>query len=163
MFPLLYDMVLTFESVSEIEECDYSNETHWAVLFCGAIYYALRGNFNCRDGGQENQNTTRKEIHKWTISKVTGLAAHAILAEEFTACVASAGFAISIKTNQKKLTGATQSQRVYLIIISFFSHSGTSSLREFLLLEYAASLMSNHRWELLLLAVADMTLTFLRS
>ena len=35
------------------------------------------------------------------MSKVAGLAAHAILGEEFTACEASAGFALSIKTNQK--------------------------------------------------------------
>ena len=69
-------------------------------------------------------------------------------------------FRALFKNQPNKLTGATQG---YIIIISFFSHSSTCSLREFLLLEYAASLMSNHRWELLLLAVADVTLTFLLS
>ena len=63
MFPLLYDMVLTFWHLNP-----------WAKLksvtiqmnplsstFCRALYYAARSNFNFRDGGQENQNTTRKE------------------------------------------------------------------------------------------------------
>ena len=50
---------------------------------------------------KKNKTHQEKEKNKWTISKVAGLAAHAILAEEFTACVASASFALSLKTNQK--------------------------------------------------------------
>ena len=41
-----WKVVLTFESVDEILKCDHSNERYWAVLSCGAIYYAVQGGFN---------------------------------------------------------------------------------------------------------------------
>ena len=46
LFIMLYKMVLTFESVDEILKCDHSNESYWAVLSCGAVYYAVRGGSN---------------------------------------------------------------------------------------------------------------------
>ena len=42
LFIMLYKVVLTFESVNEILKCDYSNESYWAVLSCGAVYYAVQ-------------------------------------------------------------------------------------------------------------------------
>ena len=33
--------ILTFVSVNEILKCYKSNESYWAVLFCGAVYYAV--------------------------------------------------------------------------------------------------------------------------
>ena len=42
LFIMLYKVVLTFESVDEILKCDYSNESYWAVLSCGAVYYAIQ-------------------------------------------------------------------------------------------------------------------------
>ena len=39
---MLYKVVLTFESVDEILKCDHSNESYWAVLSCGAVYYAVK-------------------------------------------------------------------------------------------------------------------------
>ena len=36
-------VALTFESVDEIQKCDYSNESYWAVLSCGTVYYAVSG------------------------------------------------------------------------------------------------------------------------
>ena len=39
-------MVLTFESVDEILWCDHSNESYWAVLSCGTVYYAVQGDSN---------------------------------------------------------------------------------------------------------------------
>ena len=36
-------MVLTFESVDEIVNSDYSDERYWAVLSCGAVCYSLKG------------------------------------------------------------------------------------------------------------------------
>ena len=39
-------VVLTFESVDEILKCDHSNESHWAVLSCGTIYYVVQGGSN---------------------------------------------------------------------------------------------------------------------
>ena len=35
-----------FESVDEILKCDHSNESYWAVLPCGAVYYAVQGGSN---------------------------------------------------------------------------------------------------------------------
>ena len=35
--------VQTFESMGEILKCDHSNESYWAVLSCGAVYYAVQG------------------------------------------------------------------------------------------------------------------------
>ena len=43
---MLYKVVLTFESVDEILKCDHSNESYWAVLSCGTVYYAVQGGFN---------------------------------------------------------------------------------------------------------------------
>ena len=43
LFTMLYKVVLPFESVDEILKCDHSNESHWAVLSCGVVYYAVPG------------------------------------------------------------------------------------------------------------------------
>ena len=41
LFIMLYSwVILTFESVDEILKCDHSDESYWAVLFCGTVYYA---------------------------------------------------------------------------------------------------------------------------
>ena len=41
---MLYNVVLTFESVDEILKCDHSKESYWAwVLSCGTVYYAAQG------------------------------------------------------------------------------------------------------------------------
>ena len=41
MFIKLFKVILTFESVDEILNCDQSNESYWAVLSCGTVYYAV--------------------------------------------------------------------------------------------------------------------------
>ena len=46
LFIMLYKTVLTFESVDEILECYHSNESYWAVLSCGTVYYAVQGGSN---------------------------------------------------------------------------------------------------------------------
>ena len=43
LFIMLYKVVLSFESEDEILKCDRSNESYWAVLSCGAVYYAVQG------------------------------------------------------------------------------------------------------------------------
>ena len=43
LFIALYKVVLTFESVQKILKGDRSNESYKAVLFCGAVYYAVQG------------------------------------------------------------------------------------------------------------------------
>ena len=45
-FMTLYKVVLTFESVDEILKCDQLNESYWAVLSCGTVYYAQQGGSN---------------------------------------------------------------------------------------------------------------------
>ena len=45
LFILLYEMVLTFESVDEILWCYHSNETSSAVLSRGTIYLVCSSNF----------------------------------------------------------------------------------------------------------------------
>ena len=46
LFIMLYKVVLTFEPVDEIMKCDYSNESYWAVLSSGTVYYAVQGGSN---------------------------------------------------------------------------------------------------------------------
>ena len=46
LFILLYKMVLTFESVDKILLCDHLNESYWAVLSCGTVYYAVQAGSN---------------------------------------------------------------------------------------------------------------------
>ena len=46
LFIMLHEVVITFKSVDEILRCDNSNESYWAVLSCGAVYYAARGGYN---------------------------------------------------------------------------------------------------------------------
>ena len=43
---MLYKVVLSFESVDEILKCEHSSESYWAVLSCGAVYYAVQGGSN---------------------------------------------------------------------------------------------------------------------
>ena len=43
LFIMLYKVVQTFESVDEILKYDHSNESYWAILFCGAVYYVVQG------------------------------------------------------------------------------------------------------------------------
>ena len=40
---MLYEVVLSFEPADEILWCDHSNESYWAVLSCGTVYYAVQG------------------------------------------------------------------------------------------------------------------------
>ena len=40
---MLYKVVLSFDYVDEILKCDHSNESYWAVLSFGAVYYAVEG------------------------------------------------------------------------------------------------------------------------
>ena len=42
LFIMLYKVVPTFESVDEILKCDHSNESYWAILFCGTVYYSVQ-------------------------------------------------------------------------------------------------------------------------
>ena len=42
LFIMLYEVVLTFESVDEILKSDHSNGSYWAVLSCGTVYYAVQ-------------------------------------------------------------------------------------------------------------------------
>ena len=47
LFIILYKMFPAFEFVShEILKCDHSNESYWALLPCGAVYYAVQGGLN---------------------------------------------------------------------------------------------------------------------
>ena len=46
LFIMLYKVVLTFESVDEILNCDHSNESYWEVFSGGTAYYAVQGGFN---------------------------------------------------------------------------------------------------------------------
>ena len=46
LFIMLYNVVLTFELVDEILKRDHSNESYWAVLSWGTIYYAVQGGSN---------------------------------------------------------------------------------------------------------------------
>ena len=43
LFIILSKVVLTCKSVDETLVCDHSNESYWAVLSCGTVYYAVRG------------------------------------------------------------------------------------------------------------------------
>ena len=49
LFIMLYKVALTVESVDEILNCDHSNESYWAELSCGAVYYAVQGGSNFSD------------------------------------------------------------------------------------------------------------------
>ena len=42
LFIMLYKVVLTFEFVDEILKCNHSNESYWAILSCGTVYYAVQ-------------------------------------------------------------------------------------------------------------------------
>ena len=46
LFIVLNKVALICESVDEILKCDRSNESNWAVLSCGAVYYTVQGDSN---------------------------------------------------------------------------------------------------------------------
>ena len=43
LYIMLYEVALSFESVDKIPKYDHSNESYWAVLSCGTVYYAVQG------------------------------------------------------------------------------------------------------------------------
>jgi len=47
LFIMLHKVVLTFESVDEIQKCNHSDESYRAVLSCVAVYYAVQDGSNC--------------------------------------------------------------------------------------------------------------------
>ena len=51
LYIMLYKVVLTFETVNEILKCGHSDESYWAVLSCGAVYYAVQSGSNFWVGG----------------------------------------------------------------------------------------------------------------
>ena len=46
LFTILNKVVLTFESMDEILNCDHSNERFWAVPSCDTVYYSEQGGPN---------------------------------------------------------------------------------------------------------------------
>ena len=52
LFIMLYKVVLTSESADEILWCDHSNESYRTVLFSDTVYYAVQGDSNFLDCGQ---------------------------------------------------------------------------------------------------------------
>jgi len=49
LFIMLYNVVLTFESVNEILTCDHSNKRYGAVLSCDVVFYAAQLTFESAD------------------------------------------------------------------------------------------------------------------
>ena len=43
---MLCNVVLTFESVNELLKCEHSNESYWAVLSFGNVYYTVQDGSN---------------------------------------------------------------------------------------------------------------------
>ena len=43
LFITLYKVVVTFKSVDDTLVCDHSNESYWAELSCGTVYYPVKG------------------------------------------------------------------------------------------------------------------------
>ena len=46
LFIFPYKMVLTLKSVNETLVCDHSNESYWAGLSCGTVYFAVQDGSN---------------------------------------------------------------------------------------------------------------------
>ena len=46
LFIMPYKVLLTFEAMDETLKCYHSNESYWAVLSCGTVYYAVEGGSN---------------------------------------------------------------------------------------------------------------------
>ena len=46
LFIMLYKVVQAFKSMDEVLKCDCSNESYWAQLSCGTVYYVLQGGSN---------------------------------------------------------------------------------------------------------------------
>ena len=46
LFIMLYKVDLPLKSVDETLVYDYSNESYWAVLSCGTIYYVVQSGSN---------------------------------------------------------------------------------------------------------------------
>ena len=60
---MLYKVVLTFKSADETLACDHSNESYWAVLSCGTIYYAVQGGSNVLSLDETLVWDHSKELH----------------------------------------------------------------------------------------------------
>ena len=70
---MLYKVVLTFESEDEIPKCDHWNESYWAVLSCGTVYYAVQGGSNfyvCDRSGESCYRSIYLFIYNQYLDKV---------------------------------------------------------------------------------------------
>ena len=59
LFITLYKVVLTLASVDKILNCEHSNKSYWAVLSCGAVYYAVQGSNACVCGWKPKVRTIK--------------------------------------------------------------------------------------------------------
>ena len=66
LFIKLYKVVLTFESMGEILKFDQSNESYWAILSCGAVYYPVQGASNL-ESVDEILKCGHANKHYWTV------------------------------------------------------------------------------------------------
>ena len=66
LFFMLYKVVLTFESVDELQKCDHSNESFVAILFFSAVYYALQhGSNHSSDHSCKNLSSSIFPSRRW--------------------------------------------------------------------------------------------------
>ena len=108
LFIMLYKVVLTILYVNEILWCDHSNESYWAVLSCGTVYYAVQGGSNFWN---ENQMKATEQyfllvlvIMLWSVSNMTS----------YWVTISSCGF--------QKNWGYCQ--RIMLIVVVFVPEKG---------------------------------------
>ena len=66
LFIMLYKVVLTILYVNEILWCDHSNESYWAVLSCGTVYYAVYGGSSNNDKKKNDPCLISKSCHHTT-------------------------------------------------------------------------------------------------
>jgi len=59
-------------SVDEALVCDHSNESYWAVLSCGTVYYAVQGGsiFKSVDETLVCDNSIEQDFHVVLLQKV---------------------------------------------------------------------------------------------
>ena len=60
---MLYVVVLVFESMGDIRTFDHSNESCWAVISCGAVYYAVHGALNFESVDEILKRYSSNESH----------------------------------------------------------------------------------------------------
>ena len=155
---MLYEVVLSFEPADEILWRDHSNESYWAVLSCGTVYYAVQGGLTFESLGKILKCDHDSNESYWAVLSC-GTVYYAVQGgSNFSVC----GWKVVLYcgTIYYNAQGGSNSNKSYLKVIMFDFQKwliGKCGLAAFLILyiyPWISTLKILIKWSLSLMSIA---------